>query len=398
MEKKIIYSNQADGFHKAKWILIDPWTIIENGCLEVENSMVKTIHPTPPAQKIIDHGPGVIMPSLVNAHLHLELSALKQSVPFDQGFKLWVQELLKKRATLTDHDLGQAALNAAKELVQNGTLWVADIASMDVIGPLADKFGLKGMGLQGIFFQEFLGTHLPANVPEIYEKKDSGSIDLSYAAHAPHTTSPELIKSLKKQTLGCKQLFSIHVAESMDETQFIADQKGEWADFLTSRGIDWNAWDIKGKTPVQHLYNLGILDSTTLAVHLLNVTKTDIQLLADTQTKVCCCPRSNQNLHSKLPDIVNLIDSGLKPALGTDSLASCDSLDIFDEMSFVSLNYSSLDPATILAMGTVNGAYALGVERLTGSLENGRQADLLYCDIHADNTNQLLEHLVSNEN
>ncbi len=374
-------------YHQARWIIIDPWNIIENGCIEVQNGFITGIHRKIPPVQIIDHGPGVLMSPLVNAHLHLELSALKNQLSFGQGFDGWVKQLLEKREDLSRQDMIQAVREQAKHLVQNGNLWIGDIASLDIVEPLVSKLSLKG-----VYFQEFLGTQIP-DICNL--EKDM--VSFSVAGHAPHTTSPNLLTQLKKRASSHGLMFSIHLAESDLESEFICEQNGHWADFLHQRGIDFSAWQIKAKTPVEHAANIGLLGSSTLAVHLLNVTSDDLDLLARTQSKICLCPRSNKNLHQKLPDIYAMFKSGLKPALGTDSLASCDSLDIFDEMAFVLQHFPFLAPPDILAMGTVNGARALGFQTLTGSLEKGKLADMIYLSCQARTKNTLVEKIISNE-
>ncbi|MFH2092144.1 MAG: amidohydrolase family protein [Pseudomonadota bacterium] len=385
-----ILSVQADEkpqFHGAGRIVADPWTIIENGCLEVCNGFIVDIHKNKPDHVVIDHGPGVLMSPLINTHLHLELSALKDSVPFDHGFGIWIKTLLEKRAAFSDQELIQAAKASAQELKDSGTLWVGDIASLDIVRPIASQ-----LGLNGLFFQEFLGTAIPDTALSKGELLSFG-----VAGHAPHTTSPQLLTALKKKAQINNLPFSIHLAESDDETRFLSEQKGEWADFLISRGIEFSSWQIQSNTPVGYLSNLGILDASTIAVHLLNVSDKDMECLAQSKTKVCLCPRSNENLHKKLPDIEKMIQKRIQPALGTDSLASCNTLDLFDEMAFVKNRYPLLDPTLILAMGTIYSARALGVQHLTGSLEPGKRADFLYVPVETNNKNDLLEKLITNE-
>ncbi len=374
--------------HRADWIIVDPDTILTDACVEVHNGKIAYVGKKRREKTDIDHGPGVLLPPLVNAHLHFELSALKNKLSFDQGFRSWVKQLLEKRQALSENEMKQAVKTQAENLNRAGTLWVGDIASLDIVRPMAGT-----LPLNGIFFQEFLGIQVPDILPE---KKNLQTFSL--AGHAPHTTSPDVLKMLKERTLSQGLVFSIHLAESDDETEFIRDQKGAWADFLISRGIDFSAWQISQKTPVTYASHLGLLDSRTLAVHLLNVTLDDIQRLARSQVKVCLCPRSNENLHNRLPDIETMIQSGIAPALGTDSLASCASLDVADEMAFVQKKYCALDPSQIFAMGTLNGARALGVEHLTGTLTKGKRADFVYSSVTANNKKELLEKIIANEN
>jgi len=373
--------------HRAGWIMKDASTFIENGYLEIENGLICGVHKSRPKGKTIDHGPGVLMPPFVNAHLHLELSALKNSLSFDRGFKPWVKMLLEKRDALGKEQLIKQARIAVQDLLQSGSFYVGEISTLGITRQL-----MEDSALNGVFFHEFLGSY----IPDVFTLKNE-SVFFSVAGHAPHTSSPQLLKALKKHATSQELPFSIHVAESDDESEFIREKKGSWADFLTARGIDFSSWDIGSKTPVSYINDLGLLDSSTLAVHLLNVNEKDMDILAKSKTKTCVCPRSNWNLHKKLPNIETMIQKGIHPALGTDSLASCDSLNVLDEMAFVQKHYPNLDPCTIVAMGTINGARALGVEHMTGTLSMGKKAQFLYRPLAGLNKKNILQRIISNE-
>ncbi|HGY11643.1 MAG TPA: hypothetical protein ENK36_04700 [Desulfobacterales bacterium] len=387
--KTIVCSESRSGreFHRAGWIIVDLFTIIENGYIEVDKGFITGVHKGRPEEKCIDHGPGVLMPPLVNTHLHLELSALKGCLPFDKGFKIWVKTLLEKRETLGQEKLIKAAQNSVQDLVKSGNLYIGDISTLGII-----KSIIEDSALNGVCFHEFLGSDIP---PFFVQKNDS--VSFSVSGHAPHTSSPQLLKALKQCSKSNGLPFSIHVAESDDESEFIHDKKGPWADFLTLRGIDWSSWEIGSKSPIAYINDMGLLDPLTIAVHVLNASDMDLEILSQSKTKVCVCPRSNQNLHGKLPDIEKMIIAGIQPAIGTDSLASCDSLNIFDEMAFVQTHYPMLDPAIIFSMGTINGARALGIDHLTGTLAKGKRAQFLYRPLKAKNKKELFQRTLSNE-
>jgi len=382
-----IQSKTKREIHRAGWIMVDAFTIIENGYLEVENGFIYSANKGRPKEKCIDHGPGVLMPPLVNAHLHLELSALKNHLSFDRGFQSWVKMLLEKRDALGEDILIREAKISAHDLFEWGNLYVGDISTLGITRQIFEESALSG-----VFFHEFLGSDIPKVVTQ---KNDS--VSFSVAGHAPHTSSPQLLKALKKRATSQNLPFSIHLAESDDESEFICDKKGSWADFMTMRGVDFSSWDIGSKTPVSYVSDMGLLDSSTLVVHLLNVSGKDMDLLARSNTKVCVCPRSNWNLHKKLPDIETMIQKGIQPALGTDSLASCDSLNVFDEMAFVQKKYPKLDPENIMAMGTINGAKALGLDHMTGTLSEGKKAQFLYLPLPGLNKNNILQKIILNE-
>ena len=138
---------------------------------------------------------------------------------------------------------------------------------------------------------------------------------------------------------------------------------------------------------------LGLLDPETLAVHLLQVSRPEMRLLGESGVRVCLCPRSNERLHGAIPDVEGFLRAGLRPALGTDSLASVPSLSIWDEMAFMAEKYAHILPEAILAMGTRNGAIALGREDL-GVLAPGKTARMLYVPIEASKAQEAAEKLI----
>jgi cytosine/adenosine deaminase-related metal-dependent hydrolase len=127
---------------------------------------------------------------------------------------------------------------------------------------------------------------------------------------------------------------------------------------------------------------------------LLEVSDNDLQIIKEAQTKVCVCPRSNAYLHHKLPDLESMLSVGIKPCLGTDSLASASSLSIFDEMAFIMNMWPRVAPQAVLAMATENGAAALGCDGMLGALTPGKKAVMAYVPVQAANQKQLVENIV----
>jgi aminodeoxyfutalosine deaminase len=371
---------------RAGWVIKDPWTILENAAIAVaEGKIREVLEKVPDGNCVVDCGPGVLMPALVNAHLHLELSALKNRLPLGRGFGPWVAALLQERDRAGILSLVRAARIAARSLPDLGVGLVGEVSTLGITRSLFSTGAIAG-----VWFREYLGAghDTPDLIPGF-------PLSVSAAGHAPHTTSPDRLIFLKHQTCTAGLPFSIHVAESDVEMDFIAGTTSKWHDFLATRGIDARTWPVGGKTPVAYLDALGVLGQDTLGVHLLRVTDKDLDILAKTRTRICLCPRSNQNLHGRLPDIQRLLKKGLAPALGTDSLASCDSLSIFDEMAFIRQHYPDIAPADILAMATKNGARALGLGRHYGTLDSGRQSDFMYLDPGAVTRANVLEKVTS---
>jgi len=374
----------APSVFKAGWVIRDPWTILKNAGVAAADGCITDILETVPGHwHVTDCGPGILMPPLVNAHLHLELSALAGRLPMGKGFEPWVAALLREREAIGIPGLARAAKKAVLALQNQGTGLVGEISTLGITRSL-----LSDHGMSGVWFREYLGTTFPDPDPNLVKEYP---LSVSVAGHAPHTTSPDLLVFLKACTRKNRLPFSIHAAESTAEMRFVAGNNGQWHDFLVQRGIDPSAWPVGNKTPVKYLNDLGVLGPDTLAVHLLQVTDADLDMLADTQTRICLCPRSNQTLHGRIPDIPAMLKRNLTPALGTDSLASCDSLSLFDEMAFVRQHCPGVPPADIFAMATKNGAMALGAGDQYGTLDPGKRSEFIYLDPGAPSRDQVLE-------
>ncbi len=391
----LIKSRTGSCFHRAKWVMTAPDTIMENGCVETRKQNIAGVFPWSAMtrragenqDRIVDHGDVLIMPVFINAHCHLELSALHNALPLGGGFTWWVKTLLAKRQALGHETLLEAARFQAEHMADHGTGFVADISTLGIT-----RSFFENAVLAGIWFQECLGSQsLDADLGQ------NRLASFSLAGHAPHTTAPELLKTMKEYTRKRHLPFSIHAGESKEEEDFLTGQSGEWKDFLDSRGIDTNSWPVGERSCVDYLNRLGLLDEQTLAVHLIRADARDVDLLVQTRAKVCLCPRSNLALHGMLPDISLMLDRGLAPALGTDSLASCDSLDMMDEMIFVREHFPGISPTEIIKMATQNGAEALHLDQIAGSLAPGRLAWFLTIPVRAAHARQIPERLVSHE-
>ncbi len=375
--------------HRAGWILVDPWTIIKNGFVYVDSGLIKDVGQGhgPSCTHVVDHGPGVIMPALVNAHTHLELSSLKEKVSYEKGFISWVKDLIKEREKAGTQSLCKGAKDGIREMIESGCGVIGEISSLGITLDM-----LLNSGLAGVWFKEFLGHNITNTITY---NESNGWIVTSLAGHAPHTVSPNLLLEIKNALRGKNLPLSIHLAETEEEIIFLSTGKGSWADFLSERGIDFSNWGLPVKSPVQYLEHLGILDKNTIAVHLIHAGRKDFEILARHNVFVCQCLRSNYNLHKKLPDLEGMLRSGIKVCLGTDSLASVDSLNMFHEMAFASSAFPLVPLEEILAMATINGANALGVADRFGTLNPGKRGQFVYVPINVTNRSSLLEAIIS---
>lgn len=378
--------------HRAGWIVADPQTIISDGVIVVENDRIIAVEKgqgKTSADQVVDHGPGALIPAWVNAHTHLELTVLKDKTRQDAGFLNWVQSLIELRETISEKTLLDAAADAIERLVENGTGLIGEISTFGLTCDIFQKSAIAG-----ICFIEYLGPIFTAPAGNC---GSTGERRVSVAGHAPHTTTAEVLLQLKEYSRKNKCLFAIHLAESSEEQDFITSGEGRWSAFLQSRGIDPKQWKTVGDSPVRYCDRLGIIDDQTLAVHLVFADAADIRLLADRGSRLCLCPRSNMQLHGQLPDLPRILSAGLCPALGTDSLASNETLDMQDEISFTACHFPGVSPAQILAMATAYGADALGFGDCFGRLQPGKKAWMQYRDISARNPEALLAGIIGGE-
>ncbi len=376
--------------YKARFIAVSPQKILENRYINIEagNIIEVSSRILPQTARVINLGDGVIIPALINTHTHLELSAFKNKIPYKYGFKKWVKTLLEKRENTDKKILINAAKVAAIELLHTGCAACAEISTLKLTKQIFAESNLAG-----VWFEEKLKNDLPDNFK--IDKTDRIEAQknkyYSYAGHAPHTTSPFLLARLKKQTQKAALPFSIHTAESAEETEFITTGKGEWAEFLAERKVDYKSWGLPAKSPVSHLENLNILDRLAILVHLTFASEQDLRIIKKYGANVCLCPRSNYNLHNRLPSIETIVKLGINACLGTDSLASVDTLDILDETAFIAEKYPEISAEKLFAMATINGAKALGIEKSYGTIEKGKKASFLYLPVKASNKKAALK-------
>ncbi|WP_373501397.1 amidohydrolase family protein [Desulfococcus sp.] len=390
MTPKIVHASPGTAVHRAGWVIAAPDRILRDGYVAVDSGRITDAGAGadfPRNLPVTDHGPGAILPLLVNAHTHLELSALAGKVPFDRGFREWVRRLLAERAAAGPEALAAGVEKGIDALAAGGCGAVGEVSTLGITWA-----PLRASGLCGVWFREFLGS--PGDGADTAMPPSEPLLTSAVAGHAPHTTDPAWLQRLKDVSRHSRRPFSIHLDESDDELAFLTTGRGPWADFLRERGIDFSGWAIPDVGPVQYADRLGILDEKTLAVHLIHAGRKEFDILRRRGARVCLCPRSNQNLHGRLPDLPGMIDAGLAPCLGTDSLAGTESLSMFDEMAFCARAYPGISPETILALATRNGAAALHLGDHFGSLAPGKSAGLCYLPVTASTPSALLERIV----
>jgi len=328
------------------------------------------------AAETVDHGDAVILPGLVNAHTHLELSWMRNRVPPGDSMPAWAARLLALRRTISSEP-AEPIHDAVREMRAGGTSLVGDVTNT-----LAAYDVLADSALAGAVFRELLGFNMrdPAQAIATTQAQLDALPPIerlrpSIVPHAPYSVSPELFRAIARAA-GDKPV-SVHLAESPDELRFLQDGTGAWRELLGQLGV-WNdAWRPPACGPVEYLEQLGLVTSHLLAVHCAHVEDDDLARLARAGSTIVACPRSNKWTGAGTPPIERFFASGARVAIGTDSLASVEDLNMFAEMAEVRRLAPAVPASRIIAAATVEGAAALGFAEGFGTIEPGKRADLI---------------------
>ena len=341
-----------------------------------------------------DLGEAALLPGLVNAHVHLELSWMGGAEPPSGGWIAWLEDLLLRRDSVSAAQSEAAAEAAIAFMEARGTVAVGEVTNTGFTAlPLARS------RLHAVVFLELIGFS-PAEAEAVLRQaairldaldsdpdvRAAGTrVRLALTAHAPYSVSSPLLKALAGRSAAAGAPLSVHVAESEAELSFLQGQQGPLRDLLIRRG----RWDGTGSLlghpaasgPVELLDRLGVLSPHMLAVHAVHLGARDFPRLQARGVTVVTCPRSNRRLGVGVAPVPRLLGSGIPVALGTDSLASVPDLDLFAEMAALREDHPALAPAAVLRMATMNGARALGLESTFGSIAPGRSARLVHVPV-----------------
>jgi aminodeoxyfutalosine deaminase len=325
---------------------------------------------------VTDLGDVVVLPGLVNAHTHLELSWMRARVPPGESMPEWVSRLMALRRTVSAEP-PEPITEAVHDVRAAGTSLVGDVTNT-----LAAYDVLADSDLGGAVFRELLGFSA-ANPEQVVADAQAqldalmpiGWLRPSVVPHAPYSVSPALFQAIAAAA-GARAI-SIHLGESAEEIKFLRDGTGAWRDLLTRLGVWTEAWTAPACGPVEYLDRFGLVTSRLLAVHGTHLAQHEVARLADAGATLVTCPRSNRWTGAGTPPIEQFYSSGVRVAIGTDSLASVEDLNLFAELACVRRVAPHVPAARILESATIHGATALGFGSEFGTIAPGRRADLI---------------------
>ncbi len=325
-----------------------------------------------PEENRQDMDGAVIMPGLVNTHTHAPMSFFR-GLADDLPLMTWLNKYIWPiEKSMIDEDFIRWGVRLAMlEMLASGTTLFSDMYFFeDVMAEEVTSAGMRALLGEGVIDFPTPDSKTPDEQLEHLERlfkkyHGSDSIRISVCAHSPYTCSSDLLTKTKKFARRMKARYHIHVAET----------KGEQGAVKEAR---------ENESPAAYLDRLGILDENTIAAHSVWLSDEDIEIYKNRGVSVSHNPSSNLKLGSGIAPIPAMMKAGVNVTLGTDGAASNNSLNMFNEMRLASLIHKgvTLDPEvcgaySILEAATINGAKALGLDDVTGSLEIGKQADFI---------------------
>lgn len=389
---------------------------IVDGAVAIHGDRIQAVGPRQavlaanPDRQVLDFGQAIAMPGLVNVHTHLEytdMGPLSEARPFLS----WIQELVAASRRFSRDDWSRSAKRGARLLLEAGVTCMGDIVTF---GP-----GLEAAleaGLRGISYIEAVGlrgNHPREQVAAVEQRlhwahalAEGSRLKIGLSPHSVYTLSSEVLEELGRLASERQLPVAIHLAETGAECQLVETGEGELAealkrvgghDLISSRG--------RGISPVEHIRRCGLLDRKTLAVHCVHLSDADVALLADAEADVALCPRSNHLLQTGAAPVLELWQGGVRLGIGTDSLASNSSFDLFAEMRLLralcrekaaaSKTVPAPSACDLVRLATLAGAEALGLESAIGSLEPGKYADIAIVRATASAVDDPYEYLIA---
>lgn len=332
-----------------------------------------------------DHGGAVVIPALVNAHAHLDLTHIGPQL-FDGDFTHWVDMVRTCRGRLPE-EIAASVREGVRRARAGGTAVIGDIAGVRSTIP---TLTMREGGMGGVSYLEVFGVGRlqPTAIAAMTAAVESlpaleCGVKVGIQPHAPYSCGPEMYRAAAR--LG--RPLATHLAETLDELEFVAHGGGALADMLGRIGV----WDETitgfGVHPVDHLANL-LPDTPLMAAHLNYLDDQHLDVLARLPITVAYCPRASAYFgHARPHRYRDMLQRGINVALGTDSFICLDTPDrisVLDEMRLLHRR-DAIDPPTLLRMATTSGANALGMHESLFTLAPGEKAGLLALPVNDGN-------------
>jgi cytosine/adenosine deaminase-related metal-dependent hydrolase len=370
--------------HIAKYVLAEAGMVLRDAAVHVSDpGRISRLEPwqSPPPNletRVIDWGSAIILPGLINAHSHLELTGLRKQGCRATSFTDWLSMVMREKQKWTREDYLESIRRGVQLSLASGTTLLGDISASGISWEV-----LKREKIRKVIFEEALSLSpekanetLSTLKSRLERAEPDGFLSMSVSPNAPYSVSPELYRALADLARQRNLRLATHVAETKQELEFLRYGSGEFRDFLSGLGALPDGWKPPGLAPIPYLEGFGLLDHPAILVHCNYLDEDSMSRILNRSCSVVYCPRSHAFFGHERHPVRQLLDMGVNVALGTDSLASNDSLSILDEMRFLFRTRKDLKCDEIIRMATLNGAVALDFGGVLGRLRRGYWADM----------------------
>jgi cytosine/adenosine deaminase-related metal-dependent hydrolase len=372
--------------YRAAWLLPISQPPIRDAWLRTDRGRIVAFGHARPgdftAPDEIDLGEVAVLPGLVNAHTHLELSWMRGRIPETDDFDRWIRRVieLKNQSARPGDTLAAAIDEAIREARTFGTVLIGDITNT-----LATSRPLQEHGMAAVVFHELLGFRgedaaslMQEATVRLESEPASDLVSHALAPHAPYSVSPVLFGLIRAELQHAPfARSSVHLGESAAEIEFLKHGAGPWREALEQMGKWDPSWVCPRSSPVEYLDRMGFLDDRVLVVHGVHLTAADLKRLAAIGVTLVTCPRGNMRTGAGEAPIEDFFASGMRVAVGTDSLASVPDLNLFSELEEMRRIAPALPARMLLESATINGARALGFEAEFGTIDSGKRDALI---------------------
>lgn len=359
-------------------------TPIENGGILIEGNSIHDVGFARDLEKLYSKkikqitclNDTVLMPGFVNAHSHLELTCMR-GFRYPGTFSSWIEKLVEAKNKISAVDYEKGILEGIDEMLKSGITTLGDHVSFNT-----DLVTLLNSPFRGYLFVEVLGTR-KAMAEETFGfakefqkmfKKHKTLLKVIPTPHSVHAVHPEIFKEVMDEDLP---VYSIHLAESAEEDKYFKQQQGPLYDLIKSKGEIPDQEITLRNSSIHYLEEKNFLSDRVTAIHCNYVDEEDIGRLGEKKVSVVHCPGSHAYFHHRKFDFDALRAQKINIALGTDSLASGESLSMLEQIRMGQIECPAIPPAKWLRMATLHGAHALKMGEEIGSLTPGKKADII---------------------
>ena len=359
---------------------------IETGSIGITGERITDIYtgdriPATDAGKVIDAREKLVMPGLINSHTHAYMSLMRNYAD-DLEFFEWLDNVLAVEDHLTSEDCYWGTMLNIIEMIRTGTTSFVDIPIRSSQEALHGPAGTSAAAINDSRIRAWVGRGMVGEADdadscrrfrEFFREmelfRDHDRIRFMFAPHATYSCERSLLERIRELAAEKQMIANIHIAESLTESDTIAERHD-------------------GMTPVEYVASTGLMEGPMIAAHLTQVSRKDIEILKKYHVNAAINPRSNMKLGNGFAPVDQMMEAGINICLGTDSSASNNTQNLFQEMNMAALVYKGkerkaqcVDAQDVLRFATIGGAKALQMEGELGILAEGALADVILLDL-----------------